>query len=57
MWQKKLNSANKSSGLIPLLIDKSASVPVVNHAHSKAQPCRQPDNELAVGEVTSTVQP
>ncbi|WP_321437675.1 IS66 family insertion sequence element accessory protein TnpA [uncultured Bacteroides sp.] len=47
-WQKKLNSANKSSGLIPLLIDKSASTPVVNHAHSKVQPCRQPDNDFAV---------
>ena len=47
-WQKKLKSANKSSGLIPLLIDKSASVPLVNHGHSKVQPCRQPDNDFAV---------
>jgi hypothetical protein len=46
--QKKLHSANKSSGLIPLLIDKSASVPTVNHAHNKAQPCRQPDNDFAI---------
>ncbi|WP_394700418.1 IS66 family insertion sequence element accessory protein TnpA [uncultured Bacteroides sp.] len=47
-WQKKRNSANKSSGLIPLLIDKSASVPAVNHAQSKAQSCRQPDNDFAI---------
>ena len=47
-WQKKLNSVNKSSGLIPLLIDKSASAPAVNHAHSKVQPCRQSDNDFAV---------
>lgn len=47
-WQKKLNSVNKSSGLIPLLIDKSASALAVNHAHSKVQPCRQPDNDFAV---------
>ena len=37
-WQKKLKSANKTSGLIPLLIDKSGSVPLVNHGHSKVQP-------------------
>jgi len=45
-WQKKLNSANRSSELIPLLIDKSASA--VNHVHGKVQPCRQPDNDFAV---------
>lgn len=47
-WQKKLNSVNKSSGLIPLLIDKSASAPAVNHAHCKVQSCRQPDNDFVV---------
>jgi hypothetical protein len=47
-WQNKLNSANKSSGLIPLLIDKSASAPLANHAHGKVQPCRQRDNDFAV---------
>ena len=46
--RRKLNSVNKSSGLIPLLIDKSASAPAVNHAHSKVQPCRQPDNDFDV---------
>jgi len=47
-WQKKLSSANKSSGLIPLLIDKSSSVPVVNHTHGNVQPCGQPDNEISL---------
>ena len=47
-WQKKLNSVNKSSGLIPLLIDKSVSSPADNHVHSKVQPCQQQDDDLAV---------
>jgi hypothetical protein len=47
-WQKKLNSVNKSSELIPLLIDKSSPVPLVNHPHSNVQPCRQPDNDFSL---------